>query len=480
MNELPDQFDVLMKDRFSDYQQDPPDVVWNNIQTGMGATPKQGQRRIAYFLIPAAASLLVIVTGVFIGLGLRNHTTSEMGRIACEANHYNARPFGNQGLDAQNSADNNLVNLPKNQQEIQSVVAQLPQQNPVKNEAQSDNQKLLPNQTQQVDQYAIAPEWQVVNSEEAATTAPHTFLVGVDQQSSQTTAPIVEHQQLFSRTSIDYIAIKSINEINTPLCSNLTPQFSKQSERLINHQDYTQRPDIYIGLKYTPGYRIGEDSKSSFTQGLALDFGLEESKFIVQTGVGIEFLKQKTDYLLTWNELKTTGAYQYVTHYAVDSLAIMEGDSVIGYIIRPIFHTTAIEIFDTVMMKKQASTEINYTYINIPLMIGYRVNCRNWALDLKAGASYTFQTGKKGSAQTLDDASSNTIDYAALCLSEERRKQWFSLIAAPEVAYFVTENLSLNVEPWFRYSLSNSAAAKDAIGSKPYTVGLNAGIKIYL
>jgi hypothetical protein len=113
-------------------------------------------------------------------------------------------------------------------------------------------------------------------------------------------------------------------------------------------------------------------------------------------------------------------------------------------------------------------------------MLGYRLNCHNWAFNLKGGASYTFQTGKKGDASSLDDASANTIDYSALALSEDRRKQWFSLIVAPEVEYFITEDLSINMEPWLRYALSNNATTKDAVGSKPYNLGLNAGLKIHL
>ncbi len=471
MNELPDQFDRFINERFSEFQLDPPEGVWNNVHADIKENAKsRSRRRLALFLLPAAASIMVVVTGVFLGLGLR-YTSSEVNaRLAAQRQQIqlrNAVGFNSTSPDSGDLADQQNSVVQQNTQLPENPQKQYVTNNPQKND--------------------ILPDLQVLNSEEDGSIAnalPYNLEIQ-NKVAVEGSTPDVQNNSIANsnaplavRSALSHVSNKSIKEIAFNICNNLSSQNSAMSERLATRHDYTRTPDIFIGLKYTPQYRIGIDDKTALSHGFALDLGMQESRIIVQTGIGVEFVKQNTDYLLSWNQQQTTGSFQQVSYYTIDSIPLFNGDTLVGYIFRPLFHTENTEIFDTVLVEHQATAAVNYTYMNIPLMLGYRWNCHNWAFNLKAGGSYTFQTGKLRTPENLDEIVANVTEYSATRISPERRKQWFSLIALPEVEYYFTEKLSANIEPWVRYTLSNTSG--NLAGEVPYAVGVNAGLKIHL
>jgi hypothetical protein len=462
MNELPDQLDRFMQERLQDLQQDPPEMVWSNLSKEL-ADGKKGKRKWAYILFPAAAAAIAVVSLYFISPELFHTGPS----LAHKADVQRANPG------------------------VREIIAPVPDDNNIylsgENDTHGINQQNLPQRSLQhkentaVDgsQKSTNPVFNVYNSSD-----DHLQLSMETPANAQNTAANNANSSDIKTIREDFLIgimnpLKNL-ETNSELCKNLDLSYSSLQKKLSKGGHYTRLPDLYAGLKYTPSLQMGS-GQSSFVQGAALDLGLQYSHLIVQTGLGLEFVTQNSDYSLSWEEHQSKGSYQYVQSFSIDTVPIYLGDSLIGYNYRPLFHTTSVELFDTVAVNQTASVPVKYTWVSIPLMLGYRINHRNFAFNLKAGASYTFACGGKKPTKALDDVVNGAAEqYLSDRIGPDPRKQWLSLIAAPEAEYYFNEHLSVSLEPWFRYTLSNANSTAGQETGKPYTLGLNTGIKVHL
>jgi hypothetical protein len=489
MNELHNDFDDLFRQRFDEFQKDPPENVWNKIQSGIKVAgignfshPLPGS--LGYLIYPSVGLLILALLSLL--LINSNETANKFSGLNRNINgslKKSELTLANQNFD-------NIIVINNNKQISIHETQSLPVNNGI---ATIDNQNLNKNQTEKTgeviknqhseDLTLIQSDvFEPVNNSEPVIVAQsdpvlelNPIISEIIQQQNNTSGPpnISENQNQTQLPIHDENNLPSNNQTtkDTTLNTNLTQTNNKPDPQ----HDYGKNANIYIGLKSIPDLSFYNSSgKSHMGYGAELSLGYQFKHFTIQTGAGLMFDKENVNYLADYKTYQATDQYQLVTYYVVDTIPVYQNDSLIGYLYRPTFHTTTVEIFDSVGNKENLTTEIRYTTLNIPFTIGYTWNVKKWGLSLKMGGVYSLMLGKKESEIQLSDPDANITSIDRL--NPLRTRQQWSLIFSPSVDYCITHDISVGIEPYFRYTFQSGSNAGKTLGLKPYAMGLKTGI----
>jgi len=420
MNEQPDDLDVLMRQRFEEFQKDPPEGTWDNILAGLNTPAKPaGLISRRWIFLPIAASVLLVLTGVYLGLSLYR---SDVPLTALRLDTLNIQEHRNVPATAAPLKETVSPNIP--------VTSQI---HPVHN---IPTPQVIPQNAHDVQQVTEQQLPLPVNSNEDFALAP-----GLQNQNN-TSANLNTGQQIAANTGqsgrnyevISTMNNKPYNELNITLCSILTPISSPATERLAQRHDYTRHPDFFVGLKYTPAYQM-QANNNSFIHGVALDGGIRIRRMIIQTGLGLEFQKAENLVLIS-----------YLTDHT-------------GY------------------QKETVKATTHYTYLNLPLIVGYQWNVGKWALSVKGGGIYTLQAGIH--RDEISPSDENAVSFQTFDRSTPRKTKWLNAILIPEAEYYLSEHFSVYAEPSFRYTFLNLSSEEKTSSQNLSALGLNAGLKVH-
>lgn len=425
MNEQPENFDDLLRQRFGDYQKDPPEGVWDKIHAGLNQTERRpavaaGRRWIA---IPVAASVLLVLSGMIAGISYYRHST--------------VVPVA-QRFDLPKTSGYRMAGSNENQPD-QRFTGTVPQVHQVAVPRQTPSTH-LPVTVLQDQQPVEHPGMDLQNSDEAFGLADDLASVSLPNQPGQQTPSGLSSGRTFS--SISLLPTKKTNELTTSQCNNITPIYSEQTESAARKFNAMRHPEFFAGLNYTPTCQL-QNLKSDWIQGLSLAAGVKLSHLIVESGAGVEF-----------QHANAVSKLSYLT------------DEWTGDTLTSLYHIENVEVVT------------RYTCLNVPVLLGYSWNVRNWAFNLKAGGIYSTQLAVN--KKEIVPEHENAYNIRLFDRTPDRKTQWLSLTMVPEAEVYFNEHFSLNAAPWFRYSLmGNTNSEKIKIGN-PYAFGLNIGAKFHL
>ena len=224
--------------------------------------------------------------------------------------------------------------------------------------------------------------------------------------------------------------------------------------------------DFRIGLnmEYMPFLNDAEPDNAKmkywFSTGLGAIF--KRDRLSIETGLGLSFSKDKIDY-----------SYNYLTHELVSSYEYVDSvhvDPITGQVQ---YFTTTVDIYDSVSYSKQTSLEKKYTYLQIPLLIGYDVaKYRNFIFMVKAGFTYFSEIKMKESNPELFHENSRITNYQASDVS--RKKDFLKMSAGISARWHFNKNFNLTVSPTFHYFFTNIYEGKS--DKKPISVGFRIGV----
>ena len=129
-----------------------------------------------------------------------------------------------------------------------------------------------------------------------------------------------------------------------------------------------------------------------------------------------------------------------------------------------VFNLQQVTYLDSSLLKANGKT--TFSYIEIPIMLGYYKQLNNWNFGINTGVSIGLLTQKSGyyinqDLQSISIASSQKVIY--------------NYLLSPEISYNFTEKLSLGIQPFFKLGLNNLSIS-EPIDRKYYSIQLNAKI----
>jgi hypothetical protein len=477
MSEQLNDFDSSLRKRFSEYQQDPPELVWQNVHAGIAGKlgKEDDKRKWGFIIFLSGLSLLVLFTGAY--FGLRTSTTGTANKLADAGTLPSERPIKDQVLpDKPMAAVQHTLQVKSNNHVISKTTSLDQSQYGVE-----PTQAYNAGQTTTFNAETQSP-LEVFNNSES-----YDLSVTTQQEKPDLLPPIALNSTSTEPVTTLTQAVENPTDPTSQVTITEVPGDSSNQPIVLDttstppdpNHDYGKACNMFLGLKATGGiYHKSANSSDVYSYGAEFNLGYQRRHLLVQTGLGLEFQKQINQYQVNYKAYEATGAYDYVTYYTIDTIPIIIADTLVGYLYRPSFHTKAIAVFDSIDHQENKSNPATYTWINIPLMVGYHWTFNNWGLNLKAGGTYSMLIKKK-EAEVFNPEENATLSYLSR-LNAVRKKQYFSALIAPEVEYYFSDDISMNIEPWFRYSFQYTTVPKDRSYSlRPWSWGLNAGIKFH-
>lgn len=221
------------------------------------------------------------------------------------------------------------------------------------------------------------------------------------------------------------------------------------------------------GINITPDIVFYQNNSSYFKYNYTFDAGaqLDLGRFYVRSGVGITFSSDVGDYAVSANKKDSVGYFYSVVSFTEDP-------SDPG---RAQFTTMVTTVYDTNQYVYDYSTQNSYTYLNIPLVVGYRAIDRpRWSLSVDGGGFWSRLIN-------LDEPEPVFYIPEGRIISVENntpghRNNSFGLMGSVRFEYVFAKRLSLVIAPTFKYHL-NALDNKNISGAtQPWSMGLNAGI----
>ena len=227
--------------------------------------------------------------------------------------------------------------------------------------------------------------------------------------------------------------------------------------------------------------------KESFGYGVRLSYFYKN--YLFQTGVGITNFTEKINYDYYTQKINTSDFYTYfnTTHTVYDTIQIVNLDSLLASgdtVYSQYIKQNTITVLDSSLQTKTDTTKIKqnlnnknvYTYVEIPAIIGYRINNNKLSYNLSGGVIIGLFIKDKGYIISQN----NINDIQKLNKSLPYIKPNISAVIKLGITYKLTDKISVLVEPFYRRNI-NSWLDKSSIYDKRNSAyGITFGTRIFI
>jgi hypothetical protein len=465
MNDLNNKMDKIFRDRLADYQQQPPEEIWDGIKTGIGKKPRY-KILVPLWQVAAGAALLITAGSLFYYIN-----RSDLATVA-----ENLKPvLLNNGTPAQT-------------------------ENPVPSELKQDEISVNSKVKQSLNS-------KVFQKDEEKTSQTFNFqLDKIDKAENLTqikpmvSNPEIEKTRSFSLASMTESYLRTVQPDIIPRKNNtFTPSWDmlNTNEQLITDEG-EKNERLFLTAQVSPTYsyrdigKIGSDGNQQFNQyesgrisySGGLQFGYKTSgRLSIHAGMMYAQLGYNINQveILNGNAIASNKDIVSAPKNTSEVFAIKNS---IGKISREsdkssIETTTIVSASDISyngnvtsvvppVLKTGGKVEQYFQYLELPFILRYRIIDRKLGVNLLGGLSTNILIGNHASL-TIDNETSN------IGSSQNIRNFNYMGNLGLGFDYFLRKNLLFSIEPQFKYFL-NSINSGD-LANRPYILGMFTGVR---
>lgn len=463
--------DDLFRDKFDNFEVDPPDYVWDNIKSGMGGPAGKGKGSFLKGGGFAGITLILLSIGLITLLFMNNSDV-----ISEESGQNNMGPAMSAGADL--IADNSSV---PDDRETENNAAFLPgvrEQKPIapildeEEESRKKNTKVRGTNPKRNSAVYIQPALHSPIPQERESAVGLTVqqipagLVEV-QQDSRAEAPVRnESTARQNSTMVNEVAVQqnSLEDKTDMIRGQESPEKGTSGTPGIR-SDYGANGNWLFGIYFTPELIAfpSDDVMKNYSYSVDLNASYRKGNYFLQSGIGVARNHEQGNNVIDYN--KYMGSYEDVYNVTFDSTA--NG-------IVPVYHTETVYVYDTLNHVVITPTKRYFTYLQVPLFVGYGAESKQFGWFLKGGPSLSFLIH-----QQIPETGMNMAQARVLNVENEmpdRISTHWQFILSAGITYKLGNRISLSMEPMFRYYI-RSAYEQDKLNTKhPYSIGLRSGI----
>ena len=247
----------------------------------------------------------------------------------------------------------------------------------------------------------------------------------------------------------------TIISINTP---NGIVKFRK------SRQSAEQFFSAGIGIEPEMAFNAQPDVNSTFNFWMSGRMTYHISRFSITSGIGLGYVFDEGKYRIDYQSLDSVGYYNKVVSFTT------------GANNEIIFNTETKGVYDSLMHMADDRTRNRYTYLQVPLLLGYRLFESN-------SVSLTFQVGPAVSFLISSHTSDPVINYpnARIIKVEDatpsRITTNWQLWANLNLEIRLNRKISLYIEPACKYYLKPIMEQENVSFKAPWSVGLGVGVQ---
>jgi hypothetical protein len=432
--------DQIIRQKFENFELEPPVQVWENIRSGLKKSPPPPSSTGFVMPIIVAISLLIFISG------LLNHyyfNTSRNTMLKAEASSLSLQKASVVSTGSTTTSDVTL------QQEFYQTPSVVPAGNISSVSSvqaiQQDQQPVIPVRD------AFGQNFQGDRKQKKAKNNASVPLNSASR-TGQWKPGLV---QALSAGELSYAdAVRY----------DLSP---RDVRKLSGFQEYARRnrAEWSIGLYFNPEVTKCQDQSIENTVSFSASVLPQVSfnRFFIQSGINMRFTHDKGNYAIDYNRF--LGTYEDVYDVTFDSTE----NGVI-----PTYYTHTVEVYDTVNHYAISETKANYTYLEIPLLFGYRYSFGKFSLFANAGPAASFLVTKNipDAGYPEDKARIINVDYQ---IPVRSTINW-QLMMGAGFDYQLADKFSFSLEPTFRFALKPEYSLPDGAKGKTTSFGIKAGL----
>lgn len=217
----------------------------------------------------------------------------------------------------------------------------------------------------------------------------------------------------------------------------------------------------YEGTDYSR--MVSSSREKTWSGGASVSY--HKSRLVFQGGLEYSYMNDVGDYMVDMSTYDSVGFYYGVGEFVVDP---DNPDSVI-------FVIQKVTVYDSVQHQSNYQTQCSFTYLQIPLMVGYKaLQAGRFSAYIKAGPSISIMLNKKVPefVYTNPEATIHSINNYSL----PRLTASVQAVVSLSLQYQLFKNVGILVEPTYRYYIQGVYDVDGKNIEKPYAVGIKGGI----
>lgn len=461
--------DDLFRDKFKDFEHDPPDHVWSNIKTQIHGTGRGGNGGNLTNGGIYGITIILILSSILTWY-LLSSSSNDNNQIPNNTTQFEDSDFKSStrmvtiNSEKENEGDqdhsNKVINSSSKNKKKQISRFDISEPAEV---SQGKTSLVVDENVQSTDLITSNDLEAYDNHENIGILIPGTDkeLLAIND-SFQSEVEIAEATQTNEAdNTINTSSIEQVNEINETVAGLETVSDIKS--------DYGQKGKWMFGLFFTPEMIFYPDNNNLNNRSYSLDVNAfyKFSGYFLQSGLGVSWTSDEGNCEIDYNEY--LGAYEDVYNVTFDT---------IGNELTPVYHTETVKVYDSISRVSIMPTKNHYTYLQIPLLFGYGNESRRFGWFVKGGPSLAIMVHKDLSSNNMS-AAEDKILHIENEIPSRINTNW-QFIFAGGVSYKLSNHLSLTAEPVFRYYF-NSTYEKTKLNLKnPYSLGLRIGFIVDL
>lgn len=433
MTEESKYLDKLFQSKFAGFEAEPPASVWNNVHKELHGKSGGGINPVNLSVLAA----LVLISGL-LGFSIIKDSPTAQNTEVSNSDQSGLLAHYPQATHEQPPAEKNAAIAPLNSS---------PQED--RNSTPANTIAADPIQTKDTDE-------------------------GISRHDN-THERYIEHnytEQYFENTRLAELKARSSISVNTTQLNigtgqflerenNLRPKYGKLSD---GESRYNRRASWQLGVFFTPEVIFYPDDSIPNQRNYNVDVSARwiKNDFFIESGLGMSFSSDDGNYAIDYE--KFLGSYDDVYNVTFDTT---ESGGLV-----PIYHTNIVEVYDSISKFRLEKTKNTYTYLQVPLYVGFRkqVNRFNWFV--KGGPVFSVLVGKN---VPEPDMGTDRIVGLDQRMPSRVNTHWQFAISAG-LNYQLSNTVSIGIEPTFRYYLNSQYERKYISTRHPYSVGLRAGL----
>ena len=224
-----------------------------------------------------------------------------------------------------------------------------------------------------------------------------------------------------------------------------------------------------IGVYYTPEWMFNTLEGTKFVNNFGLEGTFHFGRFSVRTGIGLSINKGTNELIVAYNDF--LGSYN-----KLDSMEFTWNNPSQQYI--PKFYMTPQDVWDSLMKLDYARVVKRYTYIQIPMIMGYDF----WQSDridfgVRVGPVMSILVASKQLSAPYDPGNKRIISINDISPGQVSLN--WQAMAGLNTSIHLTNEVQFEIEPSIRYYF-NSVYEKPVPLWKPWSISIRAAFVVKL
>jgi len=243
----------------------------------------------------------------------------------------------------------------------------------------------------------------------------------------------------------------------------LSEKKKSDPESTIRNRKWQLSASVY----YTPEWLFNTLEGDKFVNNVGIEGRFHFGAYSVRTGVGLSITRGSNEIAIAYNDY--LGSYQ-----GLDSISFRWSEEQ-GYLLSN-YYMSNKDVWDSLMKLDHLKNEKRYTYLQIPLILGYDfIHKENFSLGLRVGPTLSVLLQSKQMNENYDPGKNKIIRVNNV--TPDRIQTNWQVSGGINARLRLYKRLGVEVEPNVRYYF-NSVYEPSDITKKPWSVGIRAALTI--